>query len=167
MYLSVPATSHERKMWLRPSCFRSEMPIQVWHSSRLLATVALRLVTTALRFQPLPLTGLPLSHFVRRGRKGNLLLLCVAEQYRGAVELCETEGLKNQHEYLLHLHRYSVTRSRHWKCDRYRGCKCPFLIDFSSISPQFNTAIQLLTSFHVRGVIWLNYVYFCKQKGTR
>ena len=29
-------------------------------------------------FQPLPLAGLPLSHFVRRGRKGNLLLLCVA-----------------------------------------------------------------------------------------
>ena len=58
----------------------------------------------ALRFQPLPLAGLPLSHFVRRGRKdystayasrkGNLLLLCVAEQYRGAVELCETEGLE-------------------------------------------------------------------------
>ena len=29
-----------------------------------------------------------------RDIKGNLLLLCVAEQYRGAVELCETEGLK-------------------------------------------------------------------------
>ena len=38
--------------------------------------------------------GTSLSHYVRRGRKGFLLLLCVAEQYRGAVELCETEGLK-------------------------------------------------------------------------
>ena len=28
------------------------------------------------------------------GIKGNLLLLCVALQYRGAVEPCETEGLK-------------------------------------------------------------------------
>ena len=56
------------------------------------------------RFQPLPLAGLPLSHYVRRGRKdystayvsikGNLLLLCVAEQYRGAVELSEIEGLR-------------------------------------------------------------------------
>ena len=45
-------------------------------------------------FQPLPLAGLPLSRFTRRGRKGNLLLLCVAEQHRGAVELCETEGLE-------------------------------------------------------------------------
>jgi len=55
-------------------------------------------------FQPLPLAGLPLSRFTRRGRKdystayvgikGNLLLLCVAEQYRGAVEPSETEGLE-------------------------------------------------------------------------
>jgi len=28
------------------------------------------------------------------GIKGNLLLLCVAEQYRGAVKLSETEGLR-------------------------------------------------------------------------
>ena len=48
----------------------------------------------ALQIQPLPLAGLPLSRFTRRGRKGYLLLLCVAEQYRGAVEPCETEGLK-------------------------------------------------------------------------
>ena len=58
----------------------------------------------AVIFQPLPLAGLPLSRFTRRGRKGystayegrqgNLLLLCVAEQYRGAVEPSETEGLE-------------------------------------------------------------------------
>ena len=58
----------------------------------------------ALQIQPLPLAGLPLSRFTRRGRKdystayvsikGSLLLLCVAEQYRGAVELSETEGLR-------------------------------------------------------------------------
>ncbi|MBQ2978730.1 MAG: hypothetical protein IJE18_01310, partial [Bacteroidaceae bacterium] len=39
--LSHDARGYKRKMWLRPSCFRSEMLIQVWHSSRLLATVAL------------------------------------------------------------------------------------------------------------------------------
>ena len=68
----------------------------------------------ALRFQPLPLTGLPLSRFTRRGRedystanvsiKGNLLLLCVAEQYRGAVELCETEGLRKIPTGNYHIH---------------------------------------------------------------
>ena len=109
-YLPHRGTSHKRKMWLRPSCFRSEMLIQVWHSSRLLATVALW-------FQPLPLAGLPLSHFVRRGRKGNLLLLCVAEQYRGAGELCETEGLKSYYGYYPHIHRYSVT----CLCHRHYG----------------------------------------------
>ena len=36
---------------------------------RATSVVALRLATTALRFQPLPLAGLPLSRFTRRGRK--------------------------------------------------------------------------------------------------
>ncbi|MBE6307508.1 MAG: hypothetical protein E7084_07645 [Bacteroidales bacterium] len=60
-FLSVPATSHERR-GSTPDAFPS-----LTHN---------------------------IGSTARRGRNGNLLLLCVAEQYRGAVEPSETEGLR-------------------------------------------------------------------------
>jgi len=48
----------------------------------------------ALRITILPLAQCGYGNSMPMGIKCNLLLLCVAEQYRGAVELCETEGLR-------------------------------------------------------------------------
>ena len=69
-----------------------------------LVTMALRFVTTAIRFNPFPLRDFPylvllagaekITLRLTRAEKVIFLLLCVAEQYRGAVELCETEGLE-------------------------------------------------------------------------
>ena len=58
-----------------------------------------RVVSVAtLRNVVLPLAQCGYSNSMPMSIKGSLLLLCVAEQYRGAVELCETEGLrKNQY----------------------------------------------------------------------
>ena len=39
-----------------------------------------------------------------QGQKSIFLLLCVAEQYRGAGELCETEGLKKIDKTIYHIH---------------------------------------------------------------